>query len=159
MGSARSGRKTLPRQSNSSTGLKIVHTNEIYIALTQPDIIAITETWTNDCISNHYLSLPNYAIISRLDRNDTLNGRGGGLLVFAKESSKAVEFTEHCSFNQFSSLRISPPGGNTLSLFVIYRSPNSNPVNNDSLLDVLCLKKEKKWKIETTTDFAYRAKC
>ena len=130
MGSARSGRKTLPRQSNGSTGLKIVYTNarslvnkidelKIYTALTQPDIIAITETWTNDSISNHYLSLPNYAIISRHDRNDTLNGRGGGILVYARESLKAVEFTEHCSFNQFASIRITPPGGNALSLFVI----------------------------------------
>ena len=114
---------------------------KIYAALNQPDIIAITESWTNDSISNHYLSLPNYAIISRHDRNDTINGRGGGILVYVKDSLKAVESTEQCSFNQFASIQISPPGGNTLSLFVIYRSPNSNSVNNDCLLDVLKLAK------------------
>ena len=114
---------------------------KIYASLTQPDIIAITETWTNDSVSNHFLSLPNYAIISRHDRNDTLNGRGGGILIYAKESLKAVESTVHCNFNQFSSIEISPPGGDTLSLLVIYRSPNSSSVNNDLLLDVLKIAK------------------
>lgn len=114
---------------------------KIYASLTQPDIIAITETWTNDSVSNHFLTLPDYAIISRHDRNDTQNGRGGGILIYAKESLRAVESTAQCSFNQFSSIEISPPGGDTLSLFVIYRSPNSSSVNNDCLLDVLKLAK------------------
>ena len=91
-------------QGNSGSGLKIMYTNirsvvnkidelKIYASLTQPDIIAITETWTNYSVSNHFLTLPNYAIISRHDQNDTKNRRGGGLLIYAKVSLKDVEST------------------------------------------------------------------
>ena len=101
-----------------------------------PDVIAITETWTHDGISNNYLKIPNYSIAARHDRNDTHNGRGGGLLVYVNEKLQSVETTRQHDFNQHCSLQIASPSS-SLHLYVVYRSPNSNAVNNENLLDVL----------------------
>ena len=45
-----------------------------------PDIICLTECWTNDTIENGLLMIENYELIMRKDRRDTLNGRGGVLI-------------------------------------------------------------------------------
>ena len=58
----------------------------VVASLKQPDVIAITETWTHKDISNEYLSLDGYELVERKDRSDTDRGRGGGILVYvAKE--------------------------------------------------------------------------
>ena len=96
-----------PRDAETSNqtpqhGLKIVYTNarsvvnkinelKLYVLDTDPDVIAITETWTHCNISNQYLNIPNYYIASRHDRKDTLNGRGGGLLIYVKSKWKSCE--------------------------------------------------------------------
>ena len=49
------------------------------------DIVLITESWCNEQISDSMISIPGYNIAMRLDRNDTYNGIGGGLLVYAKD--------------------------------------------------------------------------
>ena len=53
-----------------------------------PDVILITETWCSEEISNAMLNIPEYFIEPelRLDRTDTMNGVGGGLLVYVKDS-------------------------------------------------------------------------
>jgi hypothetical protein len=50
----------------------------------KPDIILATETWCHSEISNAYLSLDGYELQPdlRVDREDTAQGRGGGLLVY-----------------------------------------------------------------------------
>ena len=52
-----------------------------------PDIILITESWTNNNVTDNVLYLTNYDLISELrnDRTDTADGRGGGLLVYVKK--------------------------------------------------------------------------
>ena len=50
----------------------------------KPDMLAITETWTNGTILNSQLSIPGYNLIIRKDRADTTDGRGGGILMYAK---------------------------------------------------------------------------
>ena len=86
-----------------------------------PDVIAITETWAHDGISNNYLKIPNYSIAARHDRNDTLNGRGGGLLVYVSENLQSVETTCQNDFNQFCSVQIAS-SSNSLHLYVVNRS-------------------------------------
>ena len=113
----------------------------IYAKSVNPDVIAITESWTNCNISNHYLQLPNYSIVARHDRNDTANGRGGGILIYVKDTIKAVETSPPGIFNQFACIQLNNVGSNPLSMYVIYRSPNSSSENNDNLLEVLKLAK------------------
>ena len=58
---------------------------KLFSADCMPDVIAITESWTNPNISNEYLKLPNYFIAARYDRNDTRDGRGGGILIYVND--------------------------------------------------------------------------
>ena len=51
----------------------------------KPDIALFCETWTNDEISNGMLNIDGYDILKRLDRSDTANGFGGGLLIYIKQ--------------------------------------------------------------------------
>ena len=44
----------------------------LYTLDADPDVIAITETWTHSGISNDYLDIANYHIASRHDRKDTV---------------------------------------------------------------------------------------
>ena len=57
----------------------------------KPDVICICETWNNDCILNAFLSINDYSILCRRDRNDTDQGKGGGLLVYVNLGIKATE--------------------------------------------------------------------
>ena len=109
---------------------------KLFASQSRPDVIAITETWAHNGISNNYLKIPSYVIAARHDRNDTQNGRGGGLLVYVREDLQSVETTCQNNFNQFCSVQIASPS-NSLHLYVIYRSPNSSPANNEKLLEVM----------------------
>ena len=107
-----------------------------FVHTTDPDIVCITEAWTNSSISNHYLNIPGFQLVSRLDRNDTQNGRGGGILIYVKDYLKANETPITCQFNQYAGIEIITNSG-TLNLFVVYRSPNSTHENNEKLLALL----------------------
>ena len=128
-------------------GLRILYTNarsivnkiqelKLHVLDTNPDMIAITETWTHSAISNDYLSIPDYYIAARHDRTDTLNGRGGGILIYVKSKWKSCETTTQCAFNQFASVKIASLNA-PVSIIVIYRSPNSSKTNNDALIEML----------------------
>ena len=105
--------------------------------VSQPDIIALTETWTHDQISNAYLAIPDYYLVARCDRKDTQNGRGGGILIYARESLQSVETTHQSAFNQFVNIQVTIAHNQILSLVVVYRSPNSSASNNEALLEML----------------------
>ena len=100
-------------------------------------MICITETWLNDSIPNALINVDGYYISNelRVDRNDTLLGRGGGLIVFIRNDVNVVPIVNHnLSFNQFCKFEIilnkkcCP-----LIITLIYRSPNSNEENNLAL--------------------------
>ena len=55
------------------------------------DVIALTETWTNDDIDNDFLSLNGYEVIDRKDRADTDRGRGGGVLIYVDKKNALGE--------------------------------------------------------------------
>ena len=129
--------------SNDASDLVILYTNaqslvnkieelRILTAIHKPDIITITETWTNDSISNEYLNLDGYDIIERMDRNDTDKGRGGGIIAYVKKSLCA--WREECDtiFNQCGMIGIKTNNGD-LRILTVYRSPNSAKANDDKL--------------------------
>ena len=70
----------------------------------KPDLILLTETWCNDSVSDAFLSIPDYELHHRLDREDTAGGRGGGLLVYSKKGIKVLSLDKVQHFHQYSRL-------------------------------------------------------
>ena len=46
------------------------------VEMKRPDVVALTETWTNVDIDNNFLHISDYEIIEREVRVDTNRGRG-----------------------------------------------------------------------------------
>ena len=76
-----------------------------------PDIFAVTESWTNDDIGNDVLRIKGYEIVNRLDRNDTERGRGGGIIVYAKNNIDITTEDTKTEFNQCSTVKLNSRGG------------------------------------------------
>ena len=102
-----------------------------YVLTINCDVVCLTEAWTNSNISNHYLTIPGYQLVSHIDRNDTHNGRGGGILIYIKDGLKVNESPIACDFNQYAGIQINT-ATYVLNLFVIYRSPNSTNENKNA---------------------------
>jgi Reverse transcriptase (RNA-dependent DNA polymerase)/Endonuclease-reverse transcriptase len=108
-------------------------------AVQKPDIILICETWTNPEVSNAELTVDGYnlEVDLRKDREDTLNGIGGGLLIYTKYGIKIRknERFEHINFNQFSSFVILAK--KPVEIIMIYRPPNSGHNNMEELCQLI----------------------
>ena len=102
------------------------------VAINNPDILIITETWTNESVSNDLLCISGYDVIERRDRNDTDRGRGGGIIVYVKKTLYA--WREDCDtvFNQCGMIGVKMKNAD-LRILAIYRSPNSTKTNDDEL--------------------------
>ena len=96
-------------------------------AETKPDIILVTESWCNEQISNAYLNIPGYQLQPelRIDRKDTANGAGGGLLTYSREGIDLLPSDKTTDFNQHSTFRVKI-NNVTTTLHLIYRPPSSN---------------------------------
>ena len=103
------------------------------VAMEEPEIVAVTEAWTNDNIGDAYLGVEGYELIAREDRNDTVGGRGGGILVYAKKSLHVWRVENSTNFNQVAAMRMRCGRCVDVNLHVVYRSPNSS-VDNDAAL-------------------------
>ena len=97
-----------------------------------PDIVAITEAWTNDSITNSYLALNGFSLITRCDREDTSAGKGGGILVYVRETMNAAQIPNQNNFIQSCSIEINLSASN-LPIHIIYRPPSSTVENNEKL--------------------------
>jgi hypothetical protein len=88
----------------------------------KPDIILVTESWCNGDITDAYLSLDGYELIPdlRMDRENTAGGRGGGLLVYAKNGLKVFKLDKVTEFDQYCKFLICD-----VTFYLVYRSPNS----------------------------------
>ena len=93
----------------------------------EPDCIAVVETWTNSKIMNSELSIKGYDIIARKDGEDTSDGRGRGIDVYAKSGINSFQTEEPTSFSQAVEFKIAQK-----KCAVIYRSPNIG--DQDSVL-------------------------
>ena len=102
----------------------------------KPDIIAITETWTNTDICNSFLNIPGYKIVIRKDRGDTTNGRGGGILIYARSTLICQEVSTPPDIIQTAATQVQL-SDSSLNVYVVYRSPNSSTENNNKLNELL----------------------
>ena len=94
---------------NDASSFAILYTNaqslvnkiaelRVIVNVNSPNIIVITELWTNDSISDEYLIVGGYNIIERKDRNDTDKGRGGGILIYVRKDIYAWKEVTNTSF-------------------------------------------------------------
>ena len=107
-----------------------------------PDIVCLTETWTNSDHSDAFLKINGYQIICRSDRSDTKDGCGGGLLLYAKDGFSVIDSPReaYASFNQCCGVKLPLVGGRDLELVLVYRphklyddavvSSNNDALNN-----------------------------
>lgn len=100
----------------------------------KPDIILVTETWAHSDINNAHLALEGYEIQPdlRKDREDTTQGRGGGLLVYTKSGLTITPLANENNFYQYCSFKLKD-----ITIFLIYRSPNATQESIDNLAALL----------------------
>jgi Reverse transcriptase (RNA-dependent DNA polymerase)/Endonuclease-reverse transcriptase len=135
-------------QTDEAAPIKILYTNaqslfskvEELVAVVEflhPDVVLLTETWTNGSISDAMIQIPGYRIEGRKDRLDTKNGVGGGLVFYVKDCYQIVPGNADLGdFNQYSTLTLSTKCG-PLNLVLIYRPPSSNAANFSSLVQLM----------------------
>ena len=100
----------------------------------KPEIIAVTEAWTNESIGDMYLDMDGYELLAREDRNDTAGGRGGGILIYVMSNLYAWKIDNKAAFNQIATIGVKL-GRNEMYFHVVYRSPNSSAGNDDALCE------------------------
>ena len=112
----------------------------VYAVDQSPDIILLTETWCNANILDAALSIPGYQLETdlRMDRRDTTNGLGGGLLVYTRLGLKILlcdKFKENL-FNQFCSFKVLTKG-DPLKIILVYRPPGAGQNNTEALCELM----------------------
>ena len=92
------------------------------------------------------INIDNYFIDEelRVDRNDTLRGIGGGLLVYVrKDVCVRPIIDDKCIFNQFCKFDVLREGNNQpLNVTLCYRSPNTNAENTLELAKIITSSKK-----------------
>ena len=91
----------------------------------KPDFVAVCETWSNKSLTDSFFNLPGYSLITRIDREDTTEGIGGGLITYAR-SDLAQNVSEVCDpnldgFHQITAIRIGLKGQPEITLALLYR--------------------------------------
>ena len=119
------------------TGIvKILYTNaqsimnkldllQVHVCELEPDIIAISESWTHGDITSAMLNVKGYDVVGRNDRTDTLQGRGGGVLLYSRLSN-LYEETDDRPEQVVHAILSNQEKSSDIHLHVIYRSPNSS---------------------------------
>jgi hypothetical protein len=102
------------------------------VAELTPDLILITESWCSENVTNAYLKITGYKLQPELrkDRADTLNGIGGGLLVYVRNRLTVLPIDKNIPVNQYCTFKFDDGMGG-LNISLIYRSPNSAPGTMD----------------------------
>ena len=91
-------------------------------------------------MNNSLISINGYFIKNtlRVDCSDTYNEIGGGLLVYFKQEITVLPIDNPQIFNQYCKFLVIPTKDKTpLEITLIYRSPNSNVVNNENLCNLI----------------------
>ena len=86
-----------------------------------------------------FFKIEGFSKVFRQDRTDTSDGRGGGVLVYVKDNITATKIDSYNKHNFTNSILFSIETGSNDQLLVgvVYRSPNSNEDNNNSLYTML----------------------
>ena len=118
---------------NAQSILKKMEELRSYAAERDPDLIMLTETWTNETIGDDFLKIRGYEMVARNDREDTTGGRGGGILVYAKKEITCWREEGEGEFNQCVSVRVKVDKRTEMAIHCVYRSPNSTRQNDEAL--------------------------
>ena len=96
----------------------------------KPRIIGITESWANNDITDAELGLEGYVIF----RKDRIGRRGGGVLLYIKETIPAyeVQLKEETYCNEAIWWKL-VKGHTTVTIGVVYRCPNITKQNNETI--------------------------
>ena len=110
----------------------------------KPDVICLCETWTNDTITNSFLTIEDYSLICRKDRNDTNQGIGGGLIIYVKSNilSCEVNYDYVSLYNQCCVVSLTVDTNKRLNIALVYRphslyDENNVADNNEKLCNIL----------------------
>ena len=104
------------------------------VAGEKPDVLALSETWTNENIGDGLIGIDGYELVVRKDRSDTEGGRGGGLVVYARRDICAWNVPVDTDFSQCVTIKVKC-GREDFSIHSVYRSPNSNGENDKKLVE------------------------
>ena len=115
---------------------------ELLLSERDPDLVFICETWLNETINNSTLNITGYNLEQelRIDRKDTVNGIGGGILVYSKPGIVIEPVPVNKNFIQFCQFKVlskESSSDKNHTFTVIYRSPNSKETNNELLLELI----------------------
>ena len=96
----------------------------------KPHIIGITESWANNDITDAELGLEGYVMF----RKDRMGRRGGGVLLYIKESIPAyeVQLQEEADCKEALWCKL-VTGHTTVTIGVVYRCPNITIQNNEKI--------------------------
>jgi len=86
-----------------------------------PDIIGVTESWTNADITDAEILLPGY-IMFRCDR--PTGNKGGGVLLYVRSSLNPVTFTPKSKYPEHIWCKLNVAKNTELLVGVCYRSTN-----------------------------------
>ena len=96
-------------------------------------IIGITESWANNDITDAELGLEGYVMF----RKDRIGRRGGGVLLYIKETIPAyeVQLKEEADCNEAIWCKLVTVR-TTVTIGVVYRCPNITKQNNEKLHNI-----------------------
>ena len=99
-----------------------------------PHIIGITESWANKDIKDAELGLTGYVMF----RRDRLGRRGGGVILYVKESIRAYEIQLERKAHYDEAVWYKIVSGNSkLNIGLVYRSPNLNEEDNTKIQNAI----------------------
>ena len=101
-----------------------------------PHIIGITESWANIDITDAELGLTGYVMF----RKDRIGRRGGGVILYVKESIQAYEIKLEREADCDEAVWCKIVSGNSkLTIGLVYRSPNINEEDNTKIKNAIDL--------------------
>ena len=103
---------------------------DIMVDEIKPHIIGVTESWTNNDITDAELGLEGYVMF----RKDIMGKRGGGVLLYIKETIPAyeVQLQEEADCNEAIWCKL-VTGHTTVTIGIVYRCPNITKENNEKI--------------------------
>ena len=93
------------------------------IRVLEPDIVAITESWVDERISDEELHIEGYGIL-RKDRK--LEIKGGGVILYVKDNLMVSEIELQNEFPEQLWCKLKFKGHRELLIGVCYRTPTEN---------------------------------
>ena len=122
---------------NAQSIMNKIEELRLVAAVDKPDIIALTESWTNEMVEQCVLSIDGYHTPVRQDRKDTKDGRGGGVLLYVKSCMTFSEITPNAKFTNSVWIKLTHVNGDKVIVGLVYRSPNSSADNNSGLVSTM----------------------